>query len=192
MVILLWVLLALIGVLLVAVVAVLALPVRLAVRAVAEPEARFVFSVQLLGGLVPRFRVVDTDRPRKPSKPEKPARKPKGKKKRRGKGPSGDTIRRMLWEAPGLIAAEFERIHLDRFRLTADFGLGDPAATGEVYGWMCPLIYATPLSRADITLRPDFTQARFEADLDAVVRFTPFSLLVPVIAAAWRVFVVRA
>ena len=191
MVILLWVFLALIGVVMVAVVAVLALPLRLAVRAVTGPEARFVFSVQVLGGLVPRIRVVDTDRPRKPGKPDKPTRKAKRKHRKRGKGLSGDTIRRMLLEAPELISAEFQRIHIDRFRLTADFGLGDPAATGELYGWMCPLVYATPLNQADITLRPVFTEARFAADLDAAVRFTPVSLVVPVVRAAWRVFVVK-
>lgn len=190
MVVLLWVLLVVIGVVLLAVVAVLALPVRLAVRAIAGPEARFVFSLQLLGGLAPRIRMVDTDRPRKTAKPDKPARKRK-KRAKKSKGLSGDTIRRMLMEAPELVSAEFERIHIERFRLTAEFGLGDPAATGELYGWICPLVYATPLRRAEITLRPDFTDTRFAADLDAALRFTPLSLVWPMLRSGWRVFVVK-
>lgn len=196
MVTLLWLLLVLIGLPLVAVVLVLAFPLHLSVFAKSGADARVLVHLRLLGGLVPRIAIVDTTRTARSEKSktrasEKRKSRKKDKPRRKRKALSRETILRMVREAPGLLSGEIRRFHINRFRLEADYGLDDPAATGELYGWMCPLLFATPLRRHNVALRPDFTGRRFEAEVDTAVSFTPLSLVVPALRFGWRVFVVK-
>jgi hypothetical protein len=184
MVALLWVLLALLALILVA----LSLPVHVSGTARLGPDPSLDVGFRLLGGLSPRIALPEpssVDRPR-----ERKARKPRDKARKR-RGPSRDLVMRGLKAAPALVMGELRQVHVDRFRFDADFGLGDPAETGELYGWLCPLLFATPLRRADIHLRPDFTARRFDGQLDLSLHFTPILLAGPMLGFAWRVFVRR-
>jgi len=199
---LLWIILALVGVILLLVLAVLALPVHLRLRAEAdEAAARVRLDIRLFGGLTPPLAVFDSARPRKERPTEvqaKPAEEPEERAKpaRKGGGfrlPGGRrTAMRMVREIPGLIAGEFRRIHLDGLEVDGDFSLGDPAETGMLYGYLTPAIYGPRSEKVRLNLRPDFGRARLSGTALAALHLTPGALAIPVIRYGWRVFVARS
>lgn len=196
---LLWVLLALVAVLLLLFLAVIALPVHLRLRAEAGEAGRVCVDMWLFGGLTPRLRIVDSARPRKqrpreakPGLEEKKAEK-SARKRGRWRMPGGRrTVMRLVKEVPRLIGGEFRRIHIDRLEVDCDFGLHDPADTGQLYGYLTPLIYASGSRKVSVNLRPDFTRARLSGAAQAALHLTPGSLAIPVIRFGWRVFVARS
>lgn len=168
---LLWSLAALAG----AALALLALPVRLRIIATTLPAPRLRLRLSLLGGLVPAIPVVDSAR--KSARPESRDARPASRRKRRGGGRGLHRLRGLPDLVPGLLRA-FRLRHL---RMEADFGLGDPAETGMVYGLLAPILW----QRA-VVLRPDFTRARLSGHLDAEIGLVPARLLPPLARFALR------
>lgn len=196
-----WILLALLA----AILLVLATPLRLEVALRRERDVHFRLAVQLLGGMTPMIRVVDTslsadtvaksdevdtaqpamDVP-EASKPLK-SEAPKTRRNRRRR------FLRALDAAPALAHDLLAPLDIEHIKLDADFGLGDPAETGQIYGLLCPLLFALRLPEGSvIRLRPDFSRARFDGVVEACVRFTPLAFIPPLIVFAWRIFAPQA
>lgn len=191
----LWILFWIVLVLLAVVIAVLATPVLLAVSAATEPLARSRVAVRLLGGWTPPIVIHDSARPRdKPparrSKTE-PADKPRKKRRReRGSGRTFVRVRRGMAATPRLLVDIVGKVHIDRLLVDADIGLGDPADTGQVMGLVSALVYARrPRRNVSVAIRPDFTGARIDGRLDAVLSIVPMALVPPGLVFAWRIYV---
>lgn len=66
----------------------------------------------------------------------------------------------------------FQGVYLD-----VDFGLDDPADTGRLYGTFTPLLVAAAASGFDVRFRPDFQQALLRGSCGGQIRARPISLL---------------
>jgi hypothetical protein len=163
---------------------VLATPVKLQLAFQARPHRRATVSARLLGGLTPAMGIYDSEE-------RKPARPP-SERKRRKKTKSVmalSRIRRMVAAGPGLLAGLRRPIHVETMTLDAEFGLGDPAETGQLFGMLTPLIYAMPQSPAvSLAVRPNFNERCLRGAADADIRFIPFRFVPPVLRFAWRAY----
>lgn len=192
------VLLWLIGVVLALVLLAVATPIHLALSAELGPAPRLCLRLRLFGGATPQFRIVDTSRSPSAPVPEAaastraPARRGRRRQRRkagRWRLPEG-AAGRLLRALPDFLRREIRRIHIDRLSLDGDIGLGDPADTGRLFGYIMPLCHALHLPRTRIDLRPDFSRSRLDGRADAALHFTPLSLMVPVLQLGWRVLAV--
>lgn len=131
--------------------------------------------------LVHSMNFFDSARPRRRAR--KPA--PQSSKRTGNKTLFGGRSSRALVAAPRLLVSLLRPFRLQRLAIDADVGLSDPADTGQLIGMLAPLIYAVPRSNVvDIAIRPDFSGARVEGDLEADVSFVPAALVPPLAAFA--------
>ena len=179
--ILLWLLLAvvvLVGLFLVT-------PVSFRVHVTNSPRLAYRVEMHALGGLAPRItlahgahQIAVAEHKAKPAKP----------RQRTSSGPrrvSGALIRAL----PELAKDILRHVHVAELHIDADYGLGDPADTGQLSGLLMPLQHASPLPAAVLLdLRPDFTRACLKGSITAAVRFTVAAFFVPVLRFAWRAF----
>ena len=173
------VLLWLCGVVLALVVLVAVLPVHIALSWQSDPVRRTTVVLRPFGGVSPPMRVFDSIRKPRPAA-ERTARKT-GKSPRSPRNVRG----RILSDAVTLLRRVLGAIHFDRLHLDAEFGLGDPAETGQLFGQLCPLIYG---AGADVRLRPNFDQLCFHGNALAQLRVTPIAVVWPFVGFFWRVF----
>tara|TARA_R110000803_G_scaffold103884_1_gene171999 strand:- start:1220 stop:1783 length:564 start_codon:yes stop_codon:yes gene_type:complete len=162
---------------------VLATPVKLHLAFRSRPHQRLAVRARLLGGLTPALGIYD-------SEAEKPARKARARKTKQKKGGmSVSRVRRMAAAGPDLLAGLRRPVHVETMALDAEFGLGDPAETGQLFGMLTPLIYAMPQSPAiSLAVRPNFNERCLRGAADADIRFIPFGFVPPVLRFAWRAF----
>ncbi len=176
--ILLWCVLALLALL----VALLVTPVRLRAHLRTSPDLSYRIEARALGGLAPGIPIADSTRPRKAVTP-KQKKKPHLRKRRRRM--TGGT--RMLSAAPELLSGLLRPIHIDHIKIDAEFGLNDPADTGQLYGYLAPLQFGAPSGAGRfVSLRPNFERACFVGELDAALHFTPAAFLPPALRFAWH------
>lgn len=179
----LWLLLGLLAVILV----VLATPVLIRIDGRAGPAPSLRIVLRLLGGLTPPMVLADSARagrakPRKAVRTEKPERKVPGKPRKRFDS-------RVIGAVPRLIGNVLGKVHFDELNLDAEFGLGDPAATGEAFGMMTPLLYGLPPSeRVSLAVRPDFERTVLSGRIGALIRVTPLAFVPPAIRFGWVAF----
>lgn len=95
--------------------------------------------------------------------------------------PSGLQLLRAM---PRFLAAVVDRIRIDRLRLELRFGTGDPALTGQIFGWLMSLAYGVG-NPAALRVVPDFDRACLAGDADLVLRVRPVRLAGP-IYNLWR------
>ena len=145
---------------------------------------KFAYHVELraLAGLAPRLTVA--------AGPSRTADvQPDAKPRRHGKPRHSHVNGAVVRAVPSLIAGIVQRIHLAELHIDADYGLDDPADTGQLCGLLMPLQFVSPLpASVSLDLRPDFTKRCLNGRLTAVVRFTAAALLIPVAQFAWRAF----
>lgn len=162
------------------------LPVRVVMSLQCNPVRQARVLVRPFGGVSPAIGVYDSTRKSKPKAPPKTKRpqasKGKAQTKRKGKGRLRGNA---LAELPVLIGQVLRAIHIEVLQLDADFGLGDPAETGQLYGQLCPLIYN---SAGQVTLRPDFGAASLRGSAFAQFRVIPIAIVWPFVGFAWRFF----
>lgn len=184
--ILLWTLAALVLLILV----LLFVPWHLHLAARSHPAREVQVSLRLISAGLPPVLRVRPGSGQKP-KPEKPKEPKPAKTKKPGK-PSrlSATMRRraprLIAALPGLVADTLAGIHLDRLHATGRFGLGDPAETGQLFGQLCPLIYALPSRRLSLDLTPDFDRACLEGEAELALHLTPARLARPTLALLLR------
>lgn len=161
----------------------LATPVKLRLHGQSTTHLNLRVEARPFGGISPSLTVFDSAREPSKKKAEKKAKKAKDKKERR----QIFKVRNMILAAPELVTGILYAIHFDHLRLDGEFGLADPADTGQLYGHLTPLMYGmTGSSHVSVALRPDFHKANLSGELDTVFSITPTELLAPVIQFAWR------
>ena len=164
----------------------LATPVVLDLDARTEPKVFITVKASALGGLMPAISLFDSRR-KKTRKRKKTAKK--AKKKVSLRSTSGARGARIATSFPGLIIGLIGAFRFRRLVLDGDFGTGDPADTGHVFGLLTPILYGLPPSpRIDVALRPDFSRPRLSGHLNTAVELTPLALAPPILRFAWRAF----
>lgn len=164
-------------------------PVFVRVHLSTSPHFAYRVEMRALAGLAPRLTLAEGSRKGSGAKPNpepdpEPA-KPKQRRVPRLERVHGSVVRAV----PSLILGLLHRIHLKELHIDADYGLGDPADTGQLCGLLMPLQYASPMpASVSLDLRPDFTRAILNGSVTAVVRVTLASLFVPLSRFAWRAF----
>jgi hypothetical protein len=171
------------------IVAALAVPVQFDVQAELSDRWRGRVTLRWLFGLleVPLTGGSRSARPPRTRKPRKPSRR-------------RPSIRPVL-ATPGLAGRTVEfledlvtRIQVRAFQLKAEFGVDDPADTGQIYGALVPVLVLASVRGMDVRCRPDFTRARLEGACTGSVSVRPLAvfgvvvrfLLSPPVRHAWR------
>jgi hypothetical protein len=159
-------------------------PLKLRVRATTLPHLAYRVEASTLGGWSPAIPIVDSTRPRE-AKVKKKQKKVAQKTRRRQISGSP----RIVSAVPDLLTGLLGTFHFDRLSIEAEFGLFDPADTGQLYGFIAPLQFGVPPGpKSLVSLRPNFERACFNGAVDASVHFTPVAFLRPAIRFAWRAF----
>jgi len=175
-----WQILLWLGVVLLAgVLLVVALPIRVRCSWQSDPAKRAIVLLRPFGGVAPAFRIYDSAR-KASVRPEKSAKKRKKKPGRRGFG-----LRQIaLSDVTDLLDRLIHAFQIEELRGDAEFGLGDPADTGQVFGQLTPLVYSTG---SHLQLRPNFVETCLRGNALLQFRFTLLGLIWPLVRFGWRV-----
>lgn len=185
------------AVLAVALAVLLLTPVRLSAAVQTAPELTYKVDVRILGRWTPRIPLLDSAKSKTVEGPSREkwalhrAKQPTGAKtlsvkKRRFNRASGA---RMVRALPQLLTEVAHSIRWESFHLDAEFGLDDPAETGQVYGCVTSLQYGAPWPPSvSIALRPNFERTCLNGELQATLYLRLAALLAPAVRFAWRVF----
>lgn len=155
------------------------LPVYVALSWQSDPVRRSMVLLRPFGGVSPPIKVFDSTDKRK-SKEKRPDRK-KPKRRKRDRALRGN----VATEAVTLLRRVLGAIHFEGLHLDAEFGLGDPAETGQLFGQLCPLIYGTGM---DVQIRPSFNATCLHGNAQARFRVTPIAVAWPFVGFGWRIF----
>ncbi len=151
------------------------LPIRIMASWQSEPAKQATILLRPFGGISPPIKVYDSTRKQK--RAGRKARKPKKK----GRALRGN----VLAEAVRLLRNVLGAFHFEALHLQVEFGLGDPAETGQLFGQLCPVIYG---SGADVRLVPNFDKICLHGRALARVRVRPIAVVWPFVGFGWRVF----
>lgn len=175
-----WIILWVLVVLVILLPVLLLTPMRIEVSAATDQHPQLIVRARFFGGLAPSLRIVDSSR----KKPKQRKRKKRNTTRGRISGSPA-----LVQNFVNLVTEILRKIHIDHLSLNAEFGLGDPAETGHVFGMMTPLLYGSSAqARNAVRLQPNFEQRCFSGELDAKLRFIPGSLALPVIGFVWSNF----
>ena len=184
-----WGLLSVLAALLAVLIAAVVMPVRLGCSLRSAPGWRARVVVRPFAGLTPDIPVFDSAR--RSRRAERPAarNKKRAARSRRQRQRQKQRSARAASAAPRLIAQLLRAIHLERLTIDADFGLADPAETGQLFGLAAAFKHAVrPRPPMSIDLRPDFTGPRLSGVFEAQLRFTPAAFIPPGIRFARHMF----
>lgn len=173
----------LLAVLVIVFIALGATPVRCELRASREQHTRFLVRLHLLGGYAPGMAIVDSARPRKKKKTSKDHRTRATKEK------DQKTKRRATLDAViDLVVGVLGRIRFNHLSVKGRFGTGDPAETGEIYGYLAPLAFGVnpPCPRVNLALEPVFDTACLEGSIVGELEVVPLRLIPPFARFGWR------
>lgn len=155
------------------VLALVALPVHVAMSAEVGENTGVTVEVRPFGGIGPRLRIPAG---RGAAEHPRSKRTHSTARKRRWRLP-----RRLVRRLPGLALKMLRQIRIDRVALDLTFGTGDPADTGILFGQLAPLVHAVPGARGVVALRPDFDHEKFHLRADVALHVTPLTLIWPVL-----------
>lgn len=179
--IMLWLLLAVLGLVGLFVIT----PAFFRVHLTNSPQFAYRVEVHAIGGLAPRFTLAQGPRKNSVALHKKKLKKPKQRRSSRPKRVNGALLRAL----PDLVTDMLHHVHLKRMHIDADYGLGDPADTGQLSGLLMSLQYASPLpASVSLNLRPVFTSACLKGSMTTDVRVTLATFLIPVLRFAARAF----
>lgn len=174
-----WQILLWLGVVVVAGIAlVVALPIHVRCLWQSDPAKDTTVLLRPFGGVFPAIRVYDSAR--------KTDSKPKGRAKHRHRDRRnrGLRLRRLpLSDVIDLLERLIHAFQIERWHVDAEFGLGDPAETGQLYGQLTPLIYA---GGSHFLLRPNFAETCLRGTALLQFRFTLLGLIWPFARFGWR------
>lgn len=158
---------------------VLVLPVRVQCTWQSDPAKHAMIHLRPFGGVFPAICVYDSSR-KKTDNPKPPRRKHKKNRKT-----GGITLRSIaLSDVVDLLTRFMHAFQIEVLQLDAEFGLGDPAETGQLYGQLTPLIY---LSGPHVRLTPNFAETCLRGRALVHFRFTLVGLMWPFVRFGWRV-----
>ncbi len=164
-----------------AVVAVLAIPVRLEYSARFETALDWFVSVRWGTFRFRRSSAVRAaaEHPPAPDKHAPPRRRaPRGRAAVWRPLLRDRVFRRRAWRALRSLLA---RVESRRFAAACAFGCDDPADTGRLYGAIVPWVTALGAA-SDVSVSPIFTGPRFTASFAGEIRVVPLALIGPLVA----------
>ena len=168
-------------------IALIVTPVHLEVRLAAAPQVSVRCDMRALGGWAPPVTVFNTQKPKAPA-PKAPKTR-QAKQRRWAKSSVTVQPKRVIKAAVRLVRDVLRRIHFARLEVDFDFGLADPADTGQVAGIVMAFEHGLPPSdRILITARPNFHGACFEGNMMAAIRLTAGAFILPGVRFAWQAF----
>ena len=160
-------------------------PILFRVHLTNSPHFTYGIEMHLLGGLAPRLTLAQGPRRGFISMKKTKRPRPKRRKSSQSKGFPSAVIKAL----PGLVRDMRRHVHLVELRIDVDYGLGDPADTGQLSGFLIPLQFSHPLpASVSLNLRPDFNKACLTGSLTTAVRVTLATFFIPVVRFAWRAF----
>ena len=160
--------------------AALVLPVHLALVWQTDPTQPSTARVRLFGGGCPAITVYDSSKP-----PKAKAAVRHRKKRDTARGRKWRPNRTLYAESTALVRRVTKVVHFDAVAVDAEVGLGDPAATGQLYGQICPFLFTLG---GHVSVRPNFDRARLQGCASAQLHFTPLAVIWPFACFGWRVF----
>jgi len=181
--------------LLAVVVALLAVPVVIAVDAQRVDRLEATWRVLWLFGLVD---VRSSGGPTQSGSEGSGAARSENKSRRtkRGAGPRmGIAVvrtRGLFQRVARLVSDLLHRVKLERFHLQAEFGFDDPGDTGVFYGMLTPLLVLADLRGLDVRCRPMFLESGVQGAFGASVQVRPLSVVAAVMAFLLSPAVLRA
>lgn len=161
-------------------IALLALPFDITMRLSKGDRPRLRLSIAWAFGLLSRELHKPTGKPATGGPETKQSRRRQGRQYK-GKAKAAMAFIR----SPGMSARLlrlgrniWRQLHIRRLYLHLTFGLDDPAATGQLYGALVPVLtLADRLSGFDLRICPDFTQPVLLADGCGQIRVIPLTLI---------------
>lgn len=160
------------------VVPLIALPVRVSVSLQSDPTNRMTVLMRPIGGVFPAIPVFDSAR----KAPRKQRRKRPSDKRTSGR--NGRPFRgNLLQDFPSVLGRMIRAIDFEFLRVDADFGLPDPADTGQLFGQLTPLVYG---SFGQFNLRPHFGGACLRGSAKMQFRVIPITFFWPMVGFFWR------
>lgn len=88
-----------------------------------------------------------------------------------------------------LIGDILRRVHIDVASFQIRFGLGDPAETGQLFGYLAPLVYGgAPCQTISFEVEPVFDRALLEGKAQLDLSIIPATLLGPLFRFGWAAF----
>jgi len=158
-------------------------PLRVHLSFRSNPVLRSSIDISPFGGAVGQIRVFDSTRKRD-AKKRPAARKKTRKKKAPSRNTSGTVSRRAIRDLPNVIGQMVRTVHVENLAINGEFGLNDPADTGQLYGQLTPFIYG---AGCKIRVQPNFQSACLRGAVNARFRVIPIALLWPIAGFLWRI-----
>lgn len=85
-----------------------------------------------------------------------------------------------------LVSDILRKTRIATARLDVQFGLGDPAETGQVYGFLAPVIHGLhAMKTVSVTARPVFDRACLSGKAELDLSLVPAALLAPAARFGW-------
>lgn len=147
------------------------MPLRVALRIATDP-VNLDLRLAPFGGVLGEFAL--PSRAPRPNAPERPHK------------PRPSLARQRLRALPEFLASLAERVRVEHLGLDLRFGTGDPALTGQLYGWLMALAQGMGgVTPARLRLLPDFDRACLAGHAEVALRLTPLRLAGPLFRL-WR------
>ena len=161
-------------------------PLRISAKFDTRARPAFAVDMAAFGGLLPVYKAA--------KRPGGPARKAKRRTKSRSRTSTRENIMvyapRMLRDGPRLVSRIAGRVKFEGLDADISFGLPDPADTGMVYGALTPVTHLLGAAEhSHVTLHPDFDNIVFDGRGHIAARFTPVTLIPPILSFAWTAIV---
>lgn len=159
------------------------LPLRLELRAEVADKVSFSALIRPFGRFGPRIPL----RRNKTAKaaPQEAERKPRRESKTRRL----DSGRRLLRPGLRLLGDILGAVRVHTMAVDLRFGSDDPSETGEIFGWMAPIVYGTAAwNRADLHFEPVFDGEVFEGSAALDVSLVPARLVPPFVRFGFAAF----
>ncbi len=154
------------------------LPLRLELELHKEAEWRIAAAIRPFGLYGPLLPFSNKQRHAKPTKTVKPKRRVLRHTSSRV---SATAVLRLLTDVLGCI-------RIGHLTVNAQFGLGDPAATGQAFGMLAPVIYGTSATPSiQVRAVPVFDRAVLSGAAEMAFFVIPITLLGPAIRFGWSV-----
>ncbi len=177
------------------VVALLAVPIVLALEAEREDILRTSWRLRWLSGVVDirSSRARDTASPSDGGDAAKPASTPARTQRRRLRmAIAVIRTRGLLRPVRHLAAALLRKVKFQAFDLHTVFGLDDPADTGIAYGFLVPVLVMARTHGLNIECRPTFLETGLRGTCHVALRVRPISVVGAVVAFLTSPAVIRA
>ena len=175
-------LLWLLGICLGVLVLVVVMPLRLELAVHKQAHWQFRAALRPFGRFGPRIPLSG-----RKAKADKPAKK-------KGAGHAPRRVGKLRIDLAARAGAQFvrdvlKRVRIETAHLQMRFGLGDPAETGQVFGYLAPVIYGTSAGhQLSLEVEPVFDRVALEGEAELDCFLVPAALVGPLFRFGWAIF----